>query len=253
MQRLSSLALRTTASSSTLTTLLNHASSTCVIPKQSFSALSLQPNLQKLQEGAIPGDFVKWGSLGFCRTSSFATGFTPLQRKPLDSIMDIERVKDRSPEDIASIWDDYHLGRGHIGASMKANLYYLLEQRAVDCRYFVIPLWKGSGYTTMFAQVLMPHIIFTGLEDYKARGSQAAPYFTVSYYKEFAESKGLVLIRGDVVFTSKLSDTEAKWLLETAQSFYLNDVRYKLVERFNKETHDFEFKDVLQALDMPML
>lgn len=99
----------------------------------------------------------------------------------------------------------------------------------------------------------MPHIIFTGLEDYKARGSQAAPYVTVSYYKEFAESKGLVLIRGDVVFTSKLSDTEAKWLLETAQSFYLNDVRYKLVERFNKETHDFEFKDVLQALDMPML
>ncbi|KAF3969512.1 hypothetical protein CMV_006708 [Castanea mollissima] len=105
----------------------------------------------------------------------------------------------------------------------------------------------------MFAQVQMPHILFTGLEDYKARGTQSAPYFTVSYYNEFAESKDLVLIRGDVVFTSKISDTEAKWLLETTQSFYLNDVRYKLVERFNKETRDFEFKDVLQALDMPIL
>jgi ATP synthase F1 complex assembly factor 1 len=71
-----------------------------------FSALSLQPNLQKLQERAIPGDFVKWASLGFYRTSSFASGFTPLQQKPLDSIMDIERVKDRSPENITSIWDD---------------------------------------------------------------------------------------------------------------------------------------------------
>lgn len=99
----------------------------------------------------------------------------------------------------------------------------------------------------------MPHIIITGLEDYKARGTQASPYITVSYYTGFAESKDLVLIRGDVVFTSKLTDTEAKWLLETAQSFYLNDVRYKLVERFNKETRDFEFKDVLQALDMPIL
>lgn len=99
----------------------------------------------------------------------------------------------------------------------------------------------------------MPHVIFTGLEDYKARGTQAAPYFTVSYYTEFSESKELVLIRGDVVFTSKLSDSEAKWLMETAQSFYLNDVRYKLVERFNKETRDFEFKDVLQALEMPIL
>lgn len=99
----------------------------------------------------------------------------------------------------------------------------------------------------------MPHIIFTALEDYKARGTQAAPYFTVSFYTEFAESKDLVLIRGDIVFTSKLTDEEAKWLLETAQSFYLNDARYKLVECFNKQTRDFEFKDVLRALDMPIL
>lgn len=106
MQRLTSRILRTAASYSTSTTLLNHASSNCVIPKQFSRALSLQPNLRKLQERAIPGDFVKWGSLGFFRTSRFATGFAPLQPKPLDSIMDIERVKDRSAEDIASIWDD---------------------------------------------------------------------------------------------------------------------------------------------------
>ncbi|KAH0891072.1 hypothetical protein HID58_053501, partial [Brassica napus] len=35
----------------------------------------------------------------------------------------------------------------------------------------------------------------------------------------------------DVVFTSKLTDEEAKWIMETAQSFYLNDTRYKLLER----------------------
>lgn len=104
---------------------------------------------------------------------------------------------------------------------------------------------------TCFA-VQMPYILFTGLDDYKARGTQAAPYFTVTYYKEFAESKDVVLIRGDVVFASKLSDEEARRLLETAQSFYLNDVRYKLVEQFNKETHDFEFKDVLASLEIPI-
>lgn len=99
----------------------------------------------------------------------------------------------------------------------------------------------------------MPHILFTGVEDYKARGTQAAPYYTVTYYTEFADTKDLILIRGDVVFTSKLNDSEAEWLLETTQSFYLNDKRYKLVEQFNKQTRDFEFKDVLQALDMPNL
>lgn len=99
----------------------------------------------------------------------------------------------------------------------------------------------------------MPHMLFTGLEDYKAKGTQASAYFAVSYYTEFAENKDVVLIRGDVVFTSKVADSEAKWLLETMQSFFLNDNRYKLVERFNRETRDFEFKDVLKALDMPLL
>lgn len=114
-----------------------------------------------------------------------------------------------------------------------------------------------SKWTQFFIQnflaVQTPHMLFTGLEDYKAKGTQAAPYFAVTYYNEFAESKDMVLIRGDVVMPSKLSDSEAKWLLETTQSFYVNDTRYKLVERFNRQTHDFEFKDVLQALEIPNL
>ncbi|KAF9588130.1 hypothetical protein IFM89_007606, partial [Coptis chinensis] len=209
-------------------------------------------NDQNLHKEVIFTSLQNRGTLGICRYSKFATGYEPLQKKALDSIIDIERAKHLSDKELVSVWDDYHLGRGHIGASMKAKLYRLLEQRAISCRHFVIPLWRGSGYTTFFVQVQMPCVLFTGLEDYKAKGTQAAPYFTATYYTEFEENKDVVLIRGDVVFTSKLTDTEAQWLLETAQSFYLNDVRYKLVERFNKETREFEFRDVLQALEMPM-
>lgn len=202
---------------------------------------------------SVPGNFLKWSAVGFYRGSKFATGFTPLQRKPLESIIDMERAKFQSPEDLISVWDDYHLGRGHIGTAIKAQLYNALDQRSKTCRYFVIPLQRGSGYTNMFVQVQMPHLLFTGLEDYKERGTQASPYFVVTHYTEFGETKGIVLIRGDVVLPSKLSDSEARWLLETAQTFYLNDARYKLVERFNKETREFEFNDVLRALEMPVL
>ncbi|CAN6813962.1 unnamed protein product [Brassica oleracea] len=190
--------------------------------------------------------------------------------------MDLERAKTKSPEELTSIWDDYHLGRGHLGITMKAQLYRLLEQRAAECRYFVIPLWRemvtlqcllklryktksSSVYDfymnrqSFFVAVEAPHMIFTGLEDYKARGTQAAPYLTSTFYTELSETKDLVFIQGDVVFTSKLTDEEAKWIMETSQSFYLNDTLYKLLERFNKHTREFEFKDVLQALDMPIL
>ncbi|OIW20662.1 hypothetical protein TanjilG_18602 [Lupinus angustifolius] len=254
---------RTLPSNSTISNHFNNpfqSSSSSSLIRSLFSAIPIGgTNSQKSQQRPeILCDFMKWGSVGFNRAlSNFATGFTPLKPKPLDSIVDVHRLKNRDPQDIASAWDDvinfnlialilvycfsitllyyslffarsgnkYHIGRGHIGATMKAKLYHLLEHRASECRYFVIPLWRGKGYTTMFIQVQAPHMMFTGLEDYKARGTQASPYFTVTFYKEFAESKDLVLIRGDIVFTSKLTDSEAEWLLETAQSFYLNDAR----------------------------
>ncbi|KAF3581193.1 hypothetical protein DY000_02035205 [Brassica cretica] len=288
--------------------------------RQIFTARSSssQRNAGSNLSEALPGNHIKWASLGSVRNSRFASGFTPLQPKPLDSIMDLERAKTKSPEELTSIWDDVILtlslppkfiqdievgfwdltsryqdedlegikGVPDIGDGFRAriagpNLVVVLvvvcrsllpqmppaspieyrgtaipiedRDRACVVRYFVIPLWRGSGYITMFAQVEAPHMIFTGLEDYKARGTQAAPYLTSTFYTELSETKDLVLIRGDVVFTSKLTDEEAKWIMETAQSFYLNDTRYKLLERFNKHTHDFEFKDVLQALDMPIL
>lgn len=73
---------------------------------RSFTAVSPAVTSQRLHQPELPCDFRKWGSLGFCRTSRFATGFNPLQLKPLDSIVDIERLKDRDPENITSIWDD---------------------------------------------------------------------------------------------------------------------------------------------------
>ena len=62
--------------------------------------------LHKLQKHSIPGNLLKWGLLGFCRTLRFANGFTPLQPKPLDSIINIERAKDQPTEDLATIWHD---------------------------------------------------------------------------------------------------------------------------------------------------
>ncbi|MBA0733661.1 hypothetical protein Gogos_017647 [Gossypium gossypioides] len=132
MQRLASRITVTAKVSSSLRTIIlkETPSSSSWLSIRCFSAFSSQQRVTEKE--AIPGDLLKWGSLGFCRTSRFASGFKPLEPKPLDSIMDLNRAKNRSPEDLASIWDDYHLGRGHIGLTMKAKLYRLLEQRGSD-------------------------------------------------------------------------------------------------------------------------
>ncbi|KAL6877584.1 hypothetical protein ACP4OV_012799 [Aristida adscensionis] len=199
---------------------------------------------------AAAADLARWSPRrGYSR---FASGFAPLEPKPLSSILDVERAKGLSPEHLVAAWDDVSFGTRSYRCINESKALSSLGTKISDvpalCYSFVEGKWI---YHYVYAR--MPYMIFTGLEDYKARGTQASPYYTVTHYTEFAETKDTVLIRGDVVFTSKLTDSEAKCLLETAHSFYLNDVRYRLVERFNKETHEFEFKDVLQVLDMPTM
>ena len=78
----------------------------CLVAKRSYSAASLPKHIEKLRKPAIPSDFLKWSGLGSYRTSKFASGFSPLQPKPLESIIDIKRSNSKTPEELADIWDD---------------------------------------------------------------------------------------------------------------------------------------------------
>ncbi|KAM7512077.1 hypothetical protein LguiB_010952 [Lonicera macranthoides] len=163
-------------------------------------------------------------------------------------------------EIVKEVWDDMKAsGIGPDLDSYTMLIHNLCEKQKwrEACEFFVEMIekgllpqkWSRSGYTTMFVQMRVPHMLFTGREDYKVRGTQA------TQRHKLVETQDVVLIRRDIVFTSNLSYSEAKLLLvkesSEVQSFYLNNTRYKLVERFNKESSEFEFKDVLQALDMP--
>ena len=81
-------------------------SSSCssTLTKRHLTCFAWPVDLQKCND--VRGDFMKWGSLGSCRRSSFASGYEPLKQKPLGSIIDIRRAELQSPEDLADIWDD---------------------------------------------------------------------------------------------------------------------------------------------------
>eukprot|EP00270_Netrium_digitus_P011846 TRINITY_DN3787_c1_g1_i1.p2 TRINITY_DN3787_c1_g1~~TRINITY_DN3787_c1_g1_i1.p2 ORF type:complete len:112 (+),score=23.29 TRINITY_DN3787_c1_g1_i1:365-700(+) len=108
----------------------------------------------------------------------------------------------------------------------------------------VLSLWY-------FKAVQMPYILFTGLEDFKVRGANAAPYFTVAHYTDLQQSKGLVLIRGDVVLTSRTTDDEARNLLKNAHEFYLDDRKFRFVTAFNREQDHFDFRALLREMGLP--
>lgn len=45
----------------------------------------------------------------------------------------------------------------------------------------------------------LPYVLFTTVEEYRRFGAGAPPHMTLTHYTEFADSKGLVLVRGDVI------------------------------------------------------
>lgn len=188
----------------------------------------------------------------FARHARHLGGFSALAPRSLDSILKLNTVVHASPEEVVSLWNKYHSGRGLVSAVIRTKQFNTLQHRAKICPSFVIPLQQKDGYTSFFLQAQMPHLLFTGLEDYKKRGTNASPYLTVAHYPELADSKGLVLVRGDIIFPSKLSDVEAKQLLEVSHSFFLHDARFRLVEQFNKDSQDFDFQDVLKELNLPL-
>lgn len=61
-----------------------------------------------------------------------------------------------------------------------------------------------------YCSVQPPHLLFTGLDDYRVRGPNASPFFAVSHFLDLSSTKDLVLVRGDVVLASKLSDDEVR-------------------------------------------
>lgn len=184
------------------------------------------------------------------QNARYVSGFSALAPRSLDSILKLNTVRHATPEEVASLWNQYHSGRGLVSTVMSKEQFNTIQHRAKTCSLFVVPLQQIDGYTSFFLQAQMPHLLFTGLEDYKIRGTNASPYLTVAHYTELADSKGLVLVRGDIVFPSKLSDVQAKKLLEISHSFFLHDSRFALVEQFNKDSADFEFQDVLKELNI---
>ncbi|CAI5475076.1 unnamed protein product [Closterium sp. Yama58-4] len=182
------------------------------------------------------------------RGSQFASGFSMPQPKRLEEIMSVDALRACAPDEIAATWNNHHLGRTHVSTVIPAAAFETLQHRARVCPMFVLPVARSKGFVTMLAQAQMPHLLFTGLEDFKVRGPSASPFFTVTHYPDLAAEKGVVLVRGDVVLPSKLIDEEARTLLRDLHSFYTEDSRYRYVEAFNKRPDEFDYRAVVRAL-----
>jgi ATP synthase F1 complex assembly factor 1 len=85
---------------------------------------------------------------------------------------------------------------------------------------------------------------FTSLLTYQVKGTEAPVMLTLTYYTDLIETKGIVLLRGEI--EEKGTDLEsAKQLVETMRNFYLGD-EYSLVQQMHHSPSEFKFENVIE-------
>jgi ATP synthase F1 complex assembly factor 1 len=159
-----------------------------------------------------------------------------------------ELLEKEAPEDVRRIWLQFHSSKACISAAIPTETAKLLSDRLEESPDFVLPLplvqSDGGEYTVMYQQGTGNVIQYTSVHEFNSYREHALPYLNLYFYDELAESKGLVLMRGDVN-AQKMTVEQAQMLMHHVQIYYLSPVHYRFAEVFNKRPKEFDFEMML--------
>ena len=180
---------------------------------------------------------------------------TKLQPKqPLDSILDISKLHNKTSEEISNIWNTFHSNLDCIHGTIPADAYTLMSTQGTLCPYFIYPLPSETGYRFMFQHFSNNEFHFTSLEDYNLLKEHSPTYLTLSYYSELANDKGIVLMAGKFDF-EKLKPEESQLLAHLLQLYYgqNNQERIDLIRKFNFTPDLFDFQQLIRQIKELMM
>ncbi|XP_064003675.1 ATP synthase mitochondrial F1 complex assembly factor 1 isoform X2 [Pogoniulus pusillus] len=175
-------------------------------------------------------------------------GFT--KDKTLDSILNVEMVKEKSAEEIKQIWNQYFSAKDTVYAVIPAEKFELMWKRAQRCPSFLYALPRKEGYEFFVGQWSGTELHFTSLINIQTQGETAPSQLVLYHYPELQKEKGIVLMTAEM--DSKfLVVHEAQCLANQVPLFYATDrsQTYELVETFNHRSGEFKYMSVIAELE----
>jgi ATP synthase F1 complex assembly factor 1 len=174
--------------------------------------------------------------------------------KTLGEVTHVDLLEKENPDDIATIWRQYHEGKsGRVGLKVEPEAYRSLEKRSGQCPIFVMPLHKSPGrFLSLVMQTKLPYVSFTAIDDFRKLQEAATPVMVAAHYPELIDSKGLALVQAAHVDATTagavehLTGQEAVRLVRLCHIFYGDDELYeKFVKPFNHKQKDFDFDSLV--------
>ncbi|KAL8953866.1 MAG: hypothetical protein Q9222_000312 [Ikaeria aurantiellina] len=182
----------------------------------------------------------------------------PLGLKTLSSYVDLPKLATLPPKEIEYIWRLRHASSSNsLCAVVPSSTYQRIRRMAQQHPQFILPLPRqgSAGAEIHFLQWSFPApgtvtVVFTHLAEYKLRGEFSQPHTTVTMHEELMDTKGLVLLQGQVVEGRGVNVEEARWLLLCLQKFYGADeegdsARRRLLAMFSKGDDAFRLEELV--------
>ncbi|NXI04472.1 ATPF1 factor, partial [Pachycephala philippinensis] len=168
----------------------------------------------------------------------------------LDSILNVEMVKEKSAEEITQIWNQYFSAKDTVYAVIPADKFDLIWKRAQNCPSFLYALPRKEGYEFFVGQWSGTELHFTSLINVQTQGETAPSQLVLYHYPDLQKEKGIVLMTAEM--DSKfLVVHDAQCLASQVQLFYATDrsETYGLVETFNHRSSEFKYMSVIAELE----
>lgn len=170
--------------------------------------------------------------------------------KGLDGVMKLELIKDKSAEEIAHIWKEYHKTKDGIFAVINGKDYEEISKRSAQYSTFLFPVPRSEGYEFIVVQFSGHQCYFTPLIAFQNYKDNAPPCLTMTHYTELQQEKGIVLMSGE--YDDQMINTQdATILAQQVQMYYgpQGTERFKLVEKMHKQPNDFKHADVIAEFE----
>lgn len=152
-----------------------------------------------------------------------------------------------SKDQLAEAWLSRFAKESSVMAALEPAQFKKLHERAMAAPRFVVPLLRNEGFINFYTEYNGAKFLITPLERFQKEGPSAVPGLILNFYRDYAEKKGIVLMRGDV-HRPTLSPDEAHILTGTLQIFHLDDSKHQLMQRFNHQPNKFSFDELLQVV-----
>jgi ATP synthase F1 complex assembly factor 1 len=164
----------------------------------------------------------------------------------LADVAKLDLLQAEEPARVGAIWDAFHDDKPSVaGCTVGPEDTAAMVERAAESPNFVFPLRREGGHFILFSQYAPAHKMFvlTFLEDYRRSPETAQPWASVHIFDDLVTTKGVGLLRAEVV-PERLTTAEAEHLLLLTQRYYTTS-SYDKPWTFNHAERHFDIEGYL--------